>query len=156
MTHKVLTNEDYCGTLIWGGRLEREAIRSVTPPVRVENAWSAIIDRNTFDNIRQKMTSNAPQVVHPRVVPRFYLLRGMLYCACGHVMTGRSAKSHHYHYYVCNRGFKQGKESCNARDLPKEKIEKLVIEQIKQKVLTPEYLEGIVKLSRIKPFCVRS
>jgi hypothetical protein len=33
-----------------------------------------------------------------------------------------------------------------AKNLPKEKIEKLVIEQIKQKVLTPEYLEGLVKL----------
>jgi hypothetical protein len=47
---------------------------------------------------------------------------------------------------VCNRGNKRGKESCNARNLPKEKIEKLVIEQIKQKVLTPEYLEGMVRL----------
>ena len=61
-------------------------------------------------------------------------------------MIGRSAKSHQYYYYVCNRGNKQGKESCSARNLPKEKIEKLVIDQIKQKVLTPEYLEGLVKL----------
>ena len=61
-------------------------------------------------------------------------------------MIGRSAKSHQYYYYVCNRGFKQGKENCNARNLPKEKIEKLVIDQIKQKVLTPEYLEGLIKL----------
>jgi site-specific DNA recombinase len=47
---------------------------------------------------------------------------------------------------VCSRGYKQGKESCNARDLPKSKIEKLVIEQIKQKVLTQECLEDLVKL----------
>jgi site-specific DNA recombinase len=61
-------------------------------------------------------------------------------------MIGRSAKSHQYHHYVCNRGYKQGKESCNAKDLPKDKIEKLVIEQIKQKVLTQECLEDLVKL----------
>ena len=61
-------------------------------------------------------------------------------------MTGRSAKSHQYYYYVCNRSNKQGKESCDARDLPKEKIEKLVIEQIKQKILTQECLEELVKL----------
>ncbi len=61
-------------------------------------------------------------------------------------MIGRSAKSHQYHYYVCNRGYKQGKESCNARDVPKDKIEKIVIEQIKQKVLTQECLEELVKL----------
>ena len=144
--YQVLTNEAYCGTLVWGGRPDHKALHSGIPPVRVENAWPAIIDRNTFDNIRQKMTSNAPQVVHPRAVPSSFLLSGMIFCSCGYAMTGRSAKSHQYHYYVCNRGFKQGKESCNARDLPKEKIEKLVIEQIKQKVLTPEYIEGLVKL----------
>ena len=144
--HKVLTNEAYCGTLIWGGRLEHEAIRSGTPPVRVENAWPAVIDRGTFDSIRQKMGNNAPKAVHPRVVASFYLLSGLLYCSCGQAMIGRSAKSHQYYYYVCNRCFKQGKGSCSAKNLPKDKIEKLVIEQIKQKVLTPEYLEGLVKL----------
>jgi site-specific DNA recombinase len=61
-------------------------------------------------------------------------------------VTGRSAKSHQYHYYVCNRSYKQGKESCDAKDLPKVKIEKLVIEQIKRKILTPQCLEELVKL----------
>ena len=144
--HKVLTNEAYCGTLLWGGRPEHKAIRSGIPPVRVENAWPAVINRETFDSIRQKMGNNAPKAVHPRVVASFYLLSGILYCSCGQAMIGRSAKSHLYYYYVCNRGNKQGKESCMAKNLPKEKIEKLVIDQIKQKVLTPEYLEGLVKL----------
>ncbi len=144
--HKILNNEAYCGTLVWGGRPGHPALHSGIPPVRVENAWTAIIDRETFYNIRQKMAANAPQTVHPRIVPSFYLLSGLLYCSCGQAMTGRSAKSHQYHYYVCNRGYKEGKESCNARDLPKDKIEKLVIEQIKQKVLTQECLEELVKL----------
>ena len=144
--HKILSNEAYCGTLVWGGRPGHPAIHSGTPPVRVENAWPAIIDRETFDNIRQKMSNNAPQTVHPRIVPSFYLLSGLLFCSCGQDMIGRSAKSHRYHYYVCNRGYKQGKESCNAKDVPKDKIEKIVIEQIKQKVLTQECLEELVKL----------
>jgi hypothetical protein len=132
--------------LLWGGRPEHKAIRSGVPPVRVENAWPAVINRESFDSIRQKMGNNAPKAVHPRVVASFYLLSGILYCSCGQAMIGRSAKSHLYYYYVCNRGNKQGKESCMAKNLPKEKIEKLVIDQIKQKVLTPEYLEGLVKL----------
>ena len=143
---KILNNEAYCGTLVWGGRPGHPAIHSSTPPVRVESAWPAIIDRDTFNNIRQKMAANAPQTIHPRIVPSFYLLSGLLFCSCGQAMIGRSAKSHQYHYYVCNRGYKQGKESCNARDLPKDKIEKVVIEQIRQKVLTQECLEELVKL----------
>ena len=144
--HKILNNEAYCGTLVWGGRPGYPALHSGVPPVRVENAWPAIVDRETFNIIRQKMAANAPRIVHPRTVSSFYLLSGLLYCSCGHAMIGRSAKSHQYHYYVCNRGYKQGKDSCNARDLPKDRIEKIVIEQIKQKVLTQECLEELVKL----------
>jgi len=144
--HKMLTNEAYCGILVWGGRPGHPALNSGEPPVRVENAWPAIINKDTFRLVRQKMALKRPKVIHPRTVPSFYLLSGLLYCSCGHAMIGRSAKSHQYYYYVCNRGFKQGKESCNSRNLPKEKIEKLVIEQIKQKVLTQECLETLVKL----------
>ena len=144
--HKILTNEAYCGTSVWGGRPGHPALHSGIPPVRVANAWPAIIAPETFDIVRQKMESNAPKIVHPRIVPSFYRLSGLLFCSCGQSMIGRSAKSSQYHYYVCNRGYKQGKEECSARDLPKEKIEKLIIEQIKQKVLTQECLEKLVKL----------
>jgi chromosome segregation ATPase len=51
-----------------------------------------------------------------------------------------------YKKLLRDRGNKQGKESCSARDLPKEKIENLVIEQIKRKILTQECLEELVKL----------
>ncbi len=37
-------------------------------------------------------------------------------------MIGRSAKSPHYYYYTCSRSFKQGKEACAARAIPKDKF----------------------------------
>lgn len=144
--HKVLTNEAYCGTLVWGGRPGHPAIHSGEPPVRMENAWPAIIDKETFQAVQKKMASNAPRAVHPRTVPSFYLLSGLLYCSCGQAMIGRSAKSHQYYYYQCNRGYKQGKDACDARALPKDKLEHLVIDQIKEKVLTWECLEELVKM----------
>ena len=144
--HKILTNEAYCGTLVWGGRPGHTAIHSGQPPVRVENAWPAIIDKRTFQSIKEKMSSTAPIALHPRTIPSFYLLSGLLFCSCGHAMIGRSAKSHQYYYYMCNKSYKQGREACNARSLPKEKLESLVIEQIKEKILTKEYLEELVKL----------
>jgi len=144
--HKILNNEAYCGTLVWGGRPGHSAIHSGIPPVRVENSWSAIIDKENYYSVRQKIAANAPEEVHPRLVPSFYLLSGLLYCSCGKAMIGHSAKSHRYYYYVCNRSYKQGKEACSAVSLPKEKLENLVIEQIKSKILTPECLEELVKL----------
>ncbi len=61
-------------------------------------------------------------------------------------MIGRSAKSHQYYYYMCNGICKQGKDTCNARTLPKDKLERLVIDQVKERVLTQECLEELVKL----------
>ena len=61
-------------------------------------------------------------------------------------MRSRSAKSHHYYYYTCSRGFKQGKEACAARAIPKDKLEYLVIEQLKSRVLTDNNLEELVRL----------
>ena len=144
--HKVLTNEAYCGTLVWGGKPGHPAIHSGEPPVRVKNAWPAIIDKDTFRLVQHKMALKRPKVTHPRTVPSFYLLSGILFCFCGRAMIGRSAKSHNYFYYMCSRGCKQGKEACNARALPKEKLERIVIEQLQSRVLTDDNLEELVKL----------
>jgi site-specific DNA recombinase len=144
--HKVLTNEAYCGTLVWGGRPGHPAIYSGDPPVRVDSAWPAIIDKDVFRQAQRKMSSKRPETTHPRTVPSFYLLSGSLFCSCGHAMIGRSAKSHQYYYYMCNGSFKRGKDACNARALPKDKLEQLVIEQIKERVLNQEWLEELVRL----------
>ena len=61
-------------------------------------------------------------------------------------MIGRSAKSHQYYYYTCNGSFKKGKDTCGARALPKDKLERLVIEQVKERVLNLDSLEELVGL----------
>ena len=144
--HKVLTNEAYCGTLVWGGRPGHQAIRSGQAPVRVENAWPAIVDRETFRLIQKNMAARSPKVVHPRRVPSTFLLSGLLFCSCGRALTGSSAKSGRHFYYICSRSFKQGRETCSARMLPKEKLERLVVKQLQARVLTRENLEMLVKM----------
>ena len=144
--HKILNNEAYCGTLVFGGRPGHPALHSGEPPVRVENAWPSLINKDTFRQVQKVMSHNAPKAVHPRIVPSFYLLSGMLVCACGSAMVGRSAKSHRYYYYTCNRSCKQGREACDSRILPKDKIERLVIDQIKQRVLNRQCLEELVRM----------
>ena len=51
-----------------------------------------------------------------------------------------------YYYYTCNRNFKQGNDACDARALPKNKLEQLVIGQIREKILNEEWLEELVRL----------
>ena len=144
--HKVLTNEAYCGTLVWGGRPGHHAIHSGDTPIKMENAWPAIIDSDTFRLVRGKLAAKSPAVIHPRSVPSPYLLSGLLFCECGRAMIGHSAKSGRNFYYLCSRSLKQGKDACGARMLPKDKLEKLIVGQIKSRVLTDENLEELVKL----------
>jgi DNA invertase Pin-like site-specific DNA recombinase len=144
--YKVLSNEAYAGTLVWGGRQGHPAIHSSEPPIRVENAWPAIVERKTFDIIQKKLAAKRPQVTHPRTVPSFYLLSGLLFCSCGRAMTGHSAKSKRHFYYLCSKSSKQGKEACDARMLPKAKLEQLVIDQLRSKVLIDDNLEKLVTM----------
>ena len=144
--HKVLTNEAYCGTLVLGGRAGHPAAHSGTPPLRIENAWPAIIDKKMFQKIQANMDAKKPVNVHPRTVPSNYLLSGLLFCSCGHAMIGRSAKSHRFHYYQCNAGFKQGKEACSARALSKDKLEQAVLTEVRDKVLNDAWMEELVTL----------
>jgi hypothetical protein len=66
---KILTNEVYSGTLVWG----RNSIRDL-PPIRVENAWPVIIDRDTFDRVQILLKDRAPVRLHPKRVASRYLL----------------------------------------------------------------------------------
>ena len=145
--HKVLSNPAYAGVLLWGsGRGGHRIANHNDSPIRVENAWSAIIDRRTFELVQKIMAAKRPREVHPRTVPSFYLLSGMLYCSCGAAMTGHSAKSSRYYYYSCSRHIKQGSDACGARRFPKEKLECLVIDHLRSEILVDDHLEKLVTM----------
>ena len=144
--HKVLTNEAYCGTLVWAGRRGYPAARSGVQPVRVEDAWPPIVGKDVFRTVQSMMTAKAPAVAHPRTVYSHYLLSGLIFCSCGGAMTGCSAKSHQYHYYTCSKSGKQGKEACDARILPQKNLERLIVDQLRRKVLADDYVEELVNV----------
>jgi len=144
--HKVLTNEAYCGTLVWGGRRGHPACRSGLAPVRVENAWEAIISPADFAAVQERMVRRRFKAVHPRTLPSSYLLSGLVFCACGSAMTGRSSKKHTHYYYTCSRSNKQGKEACAAHPQPKDWLEEQVIGQVRRRVLADDNLERITRI----------
>jgi site-specific DNA recombinase len=144
--YKILTNEAYCGTLVWGGKNGFAAAKRGDKPVRIKDAWPSIIDKGTFDFIQDQMKERGPKIVHPRKVSSAYLLSGILRCACGSAMTGHSAKSGKYFYYLCSRNYRQGKDACAQVMLPKEKLEKAVLEQIMTRILSDANLEDVVEI----------
>jgi plastocyanin len=108
--------------------------------------WPALIDKNVFDMIQKNMTERSPKVAHPWMVPGTYILSSLLFCSCGRAMIGHSVKSGRYFYYLCSRNFKQGKEACNVWSISRQLLEQMVIDHIRQRILTERNMEKLVKL----------
>ena len=62
--HRLLSNEAYTGTVVWGLNAKDGA-----PPVRVEDAFPAIVTREEFENVAKLLRARAPAQVHPRRPP---------------------------------------------------------------------------------------
>jgi len=94
---KMLVNEIYTGTLVWGLSDQNGA-----SPVRVQDAFPAIISAAEFERVSQSLQSRAPERIHPRQAASRYLLSGLVRCGlCRRALTAAEAKGGRYSYYVC-------------------------------------------------------
>ena len=144
IVHYLLTNEAYTGTAVWGVKSKDEKAQE---PVRVENAWPALVSRETFDLVQQGLHERAPTVARPGRVGSQYLLSGLLRCGvCGKPYSAQGAKSGQFAYYVCASLFREGAGACTARYLNATKVEDLVIEKIRERILTEETITDLVTM----------
>jgi site-specific DNA recombinase len=140
--HKLLTNEAYTGTLIWG-RTSKKNLE----PIKVKGAWPAIVDRETFNNVRSKLSSRSPARLNPRQLSSRYLLSGLARCGhCGKALVGQEAKGGKFSYYVCGTLLKKGAGSCGAHYLNSRKFEEVVISKVKEHILTEENLRELARV----------
>ena len=140
--HGILTNEAYAGTLLWGANAKHKG-----DPVRVENAFPAIVSKARFLRVRKQMNSRAPKFKRPRRIGSSYLLSGLVKCeTCGSALTGQSAKSGQYSYYVCQSISKRGNDACTTFRLNAHHLEELVVEQIRSHVITDSIVGDMVRL----------
>ena len=142
VVHYLLTNEAYTGTAVWGVNSKDD---KAGEPVRVEEAWPALVSRETFDAVQQGLHERAPTVQRPGRVGSQYLLSGLLRCGvCGKPYSGQGAKSGQFAYYVCGSLFREG--DCTARYLDPTRVEDLVIEKVRERILTEETITELVTL----------
>ena len=139
--HNIATNEAYTGTLVWGVHSKAQE------PIRLENAWTAIADRETFNKVQRGLKQRSPAVSHPRRAASPYLLSGIARCGrCGRALIASEAKGGQFTYYVCGTLIRQGAGSCDTPYLNARKFESLVIDKIKAHVLTEDNLRELVRL----------
>jgi len=142
--HGILVNEAYTGTLVWG-RTSKSSQK--LPPIRIEDAWEPIVDRETFSRVQLLLKERAPLHFHPRRANSHYLLSGLARCGyCGKAFVCQEAKSGQFSYYICGTLLKQGAGACHAPYLNSQKFEKVVIDKIKEHILTEGNLRELVKM----------
>ena len=140
--HRILSNEAYTGTLVWGAEAKDKA-----DPARVEKAFPAIISNAQFRRVNRKLRSRAPKRSHPRRVGSSYLLSGLVRCrTCNRALSGQDAKSGKFSYYVCQSVMKRGSGACNAPRINARRFEELVVGKIRENVLTESNIRELVKL----------
>ena len=140
--HKMLANEAYAGTLVWG-----KTAKDGAPPVRVEGGVPAIVTKSEFARVQQMLQARAPSHTHPRRAASPYLLSGLVTCdLCGKSLVASEAKGGKYTYYVCLSLLKQGKNACKTPRLNASKFERLIIDQLRQHILTESNIRELVKM----------
>ena len=140
--HTMLANEAYTGAVVWGIKDKDKA-----EPVRVENAFPAIVSKREFHRAKKLLGSRAPKKVNPRRASSPYLLSGLLKCeTCGRAMTAAEAKSGKYTYYVCHSLLKRGSGTCETPRLNAKTFEKLIVDEIRANILTESNIRDLVKL----------
>ena len=141
--HILLTNEVYTGTLLWG----RNA-RDGAPPVRVEDAFPAIVSKELFSRAQSLMRSRAPRARPP--APRRQLLPAERARALQELPAapspGRTQRAEKFSYYVCQSLLKRGRDACDAPRLNARRFESLVIDQIRANILTASNIRDLVRL----------
>lgn len=127
---RMLSNEKYLGILDQEG-------------YRFENAFPALIDKDTFERAQKRLESNR-HLGAKNKADSPYVLTGKLFCGlCGQSMVGISGtgKSHKkWYYYSCNG---KRKKICQKRHEKKDFIEWYVAEQTVQYILDPSRIHQI-------------
>ena len=142
LVHNMLNKEAYKGTLIWG-----VGAKDGAQPVRVDDAFPAIVSNSQFKRVSGLLRSRAPTRAYPRRAANSYLLSGLIKCrSCRRALSGQDAKSGRYSYYVCQSNIKRGKGACKTPRLNARRFEELVIGKIHLNLLTESSIRVIVRL----------
>jgi hypothetical protein len=134
----MLENDFYIGTL----RYKTEGYDDVV----MENAVPAIIDMGIWHAVQERKKEK--KLVAPRKNKSLYSLTGKIECAlCGeHFFGMRSGswqrkKYFEYQYYVCSK--RKNYRTCSCRKIRKEKLENLLLAEIKRNVLNDHNMARI-------------
>ena len=141
--HRVLTRRTYIGEHRFNRRSNKGVVKSEDEIVTV--AVPPLIDLEIFEAVQNRLKVNNPKVTPPRVVSGPNLLTGICHCGnCGGAMTLRTGKNGRYRYYACSIRARQGETGCKGRAIPMDKLDRIVVSHIEERLLDPERIEDVL------------
>ena len=146
--HKILTNPAYATGKWPYGRRNARTGKLHDPSTVVEITVPTIIPLRTFEQARAKLARNHPKVTAPRLVNGPVLLTGLAVCAsCGSGMTrtGTQRRGKSYRYYTCAGCHQKGATVCKGRHVPEARLDGLVVQAVKENLLTPQRLVSMLE-----------
>ena len=130
--HDILVNEKYIGNYTFGyGNRAKKRGQPNPDMIRIEGGMPVIIDKDLFFEIQEKMKGRK-RMGGSYKAQQVYILSGLLKCGlCGEKYVGAN-KNPSWTVYECS-GHKKG--ICDNKAIKKERIEKIVIDNLKNKIL---------------------
>ena len=145
--HWILKNACYVtGKWPYGVRSSRTGLLH-DPSDVVDIPVPIIIPMDLFEQVQARLAANNPKQTPPRVVNGPTLLTGLAVCAtCGAGMTrtGTTRGQRRYTYYSCAGCQQKGKSVCKGRHVPMLKLDALVLQNVKERLLVPNRLVTIL------------
>src|SRR5580704_9882415 len=145
--HKLLTNTIYIGRWKFNQASSKTGERKADNEI-VEIPVPAIIELDTFEQVRRQLHARSPKRQPPRVTTGPILLTGLAVCAtCRGGMTlrtGTSKGGRVYRYYTCSSCATKGKTACKGRSMPMEKLDRLITDHLLERLFKPERVAVIL------------
>ena len=144
----ILTNRCYATGKWPYGRRNSRAGGLNNPADIIEIDVPTIVPVELFDYVQERLAVHNPKVTPPRAANGPSLLVGLATCAsCGAGMTrtGTAKRGKAYSYYSCGGCHAKGKSVCKGRHIPTSKLDRLVTDAVRDKLLTPERLTMILE-----------
>jgi DNA invertase Pin-like site-specific DNA recombinase len=146
--HRILKSSYYAtGKWPYGRRNSRTGGLH-DPATIIEIKIPPIIPLDLLEKVHARLARNNPRVTPPRVVNGPTLLTLLATCAsCGAGMTrtGTRRRDRSYSYYSCAGYHQKGKSVCRGRHVSMTKLDDLIVENVKERLFTPERLVTILE-----------
>jgi site-specific DNA recombinase len=143
--NEILSNSAYMGDLYFN------RVNAKSRQVKPESEWvlvkvPAIVDKETFQAARERRIERQPDKTNPYPANSPTLLTGLLKCgACGAGMTLATGFGGRYRYYKCTNRINKGNEVCSSGNIPMEKLDRLILDAMSEKVFTPQRVASMLK-----------